>query len=323
METRQLGKNGPALSVIGFGAWAIGGPWNYGWGVVDDDESVRAIRRALDTGVNWIDTAAAYGFGHSEEVVGRAVRGLGKRPFIATKCGLLPDGKGGVRNSIEPSSIRGECNASLKRLGVDCIDLYQIHWPEGSVPIEDAWGAMAGLQKEGKARYIGVSNFDVPLLRRCMAVAPVQSLQPPYSLITRDVEKETLAFCREQSIGVVAYSPMQSGLLTGKFDRGKMKSDDWRQRISLFREPELSRGLAFVESLRPIADARRKTVGQLAVAWVLSSPAVTSAIVGARTPVQAEENSRAAGWSLTSAELRAIEEAYRKHYGSPAAAGAE
>ena len=314
METRTLGEGGPSLTVIGFGAWAIGGPWTYGWGKVDDGESVSAIHRALDAGVNWIDTAAAYGFGHSEEVVARALKGLAQRPFVATKCGLVSDGKGGVKNSLSGESIRAECEASLKRLQTECIDLYQIHWPAPGAPVEAAWETMADLQRSGKVRYIGVSNFDVPLLRLCMAIAPVQSLQPPYSLLARSVEGEILGFCTEHGIGVVAYSPMQSGLLTGRFDRERLARDDWRQKISLFREPELSRALGFVDALRPIADARGKSVGNLAVAWVLSNASVTAAIVGARTPAHAEGNAAAASWTLTSGEIRMIEEIYRKFY---------
>jgi aryl-alcohol dehydrogenase-like predicted oxidoreductase len=314
METRILGKNGPAVTVIGFGAWAIGGPWIYGWGKVDDSESIRAIHRAIDLGVNWIDTAAAYGLGHSEEVVSRAVKGLTRKPFIATKCGLVPDGKGGVINCLTSASIRNECHASLKRLHVDCIDLYQIHWPDPNVPEEDSWGTMVDLQREGKVRYIGVSNYDVPHLERCMAIAPVQSLQPPYSLIAREVERSVLAYCLNNGIGVVAYSPMQSGMLTGRFDVNRLASDDWRRKISLFQEPELSTGLRFVEALRPLASRHGKTVGQLAVAWVLRKPPVTSAIVGARTTVQVEENVGSATWSLTNEVIGGIERAYHECY---------
>lgn len=314
MERRQLGKNGPQLTVIGFGAWAIGGPWIYGWGKVDDTESVRAIRRGLDLGMNWIDTAAAYGLGHSEEVVERALRGMAARPFVATKCGLVPDRKGRVQNSLKPGSIRKEAEASLKRLGTEQIGLYQFHWPDPSVPVEDSWGTMVDLQKEGKVRYIGVSNFGIPLLKRCMAIAPVQSLQPPYSLIAREFEKEVLAYCEANDIGVVAYSPMQSGLLTGRFDRSRLASDDWRQKISLFREPELSNALSFVDALRPLAAKRGKTVGQLAVAWVLRKPRVTAAIVGARSEKQVEENIGAAGWSLTDEEIERIEAIHGEYY---------
>jgi len=306
MEMRTLGPNGPKITTIGFGAWAIGGPWIYGWGSVDDNESVRAIHRALDTGVNWIDTAAAYGLGHSEEVVARALSGIAARPLVATKCGLIPDGKGGVGNSLAPPSIRRECEASLKRLRVECIDLYQIHWADPGTPLEDAWGAMAALREEGKVRFIGVCNFDAPMLRRCMNVAPVQSLQPPYSLLERGVEGETLDYCLQQGIGVVAYSPMQSGLLTGKFDRLRLAPDDWRLQNPLYREPKLSIALNLVDRLRPIAEAHGKSVGQVAVAWVLRHPAVTSAIVGARTGAQAGENAGAAGLSLSDDDARKI-----------------
>ncbi len=314
MEKRRLGRNGPELTVLGFGAWAIGGPWIYGWGKVDDSESIRAIRRGLDLGINWIDTAAAYGLGHSEEVVGRAIRGMTPAPFLATKCGLVPDGKGGVHNSLRPESIRKEAEASLKRLGIERIDLYQFHWPDSAVPVEDSWGTMVDLQREGKVRYIGVSNFGVPLLKRCMAVGPVQSLQPPYSLVTRDFEKEVLAYCEANEIGVVAYSPMQSGLLSGRFDRSRLAPDDWRQKISLFQEPELSNALRFVDALRPLAAKHGKTVGQLAVAWVLRKSRVTSAIVGARSEQQVGENVGAAGWSLTDKEIEQIETIYRQFY---------
>jgi len=314
MEQRTLGTGGPSLTAIGFGAWAIGGPWIYGWGAVDDDVSVRAIHRALDLGVNWIDTAAAYGLGRSEEVVAKALAGMSSRPLVATKCGLVPDGRGDVRRCLAPESIRSEVEASLRRLQVETIDLYQIHWPDAAVPAEESWGTMIRLREEGKVRYIGVSNYDVPLLEKCMSVAPVQSLQPPYSLIARWNAAEVLPYCHRHGIGVVAYSPMQSGLLTGRFDRSRLAPDDWRLKISLFREPELSQALRFVDELRPIAARHSKTVGQLAVAWVLAHPAMTSAIVGARTPSQAEENNGAAGWNLSDKELDEIEALYRRHY---------
>ncbi|MBP1679462.1 MAG: oxidoreductase [Bacteroidetes bacterium] len=314
MEKRVLGKGGPELTTVGFGAWAIGGPWIYGWGAVDDRESVAAIRRSLDLGVNWIDTAAAYGLGHSEEVVAKAVEGMSPRPFISTKCGLVPDGKGDVYRNSKPDSIRAEAEASLRRLKTDCIDLYQIHWHDESVPVEDAWGTLVRLREEGKVRYIGVSNYDVPLLQRCLKVAPVQSLQPPYSLLARHYEKETLPFCAGHGIGVIVYSPMQSGLLTGRFDLKKLAPDDWRHKISLFRDPELSQALEFVDDLRPIAARYRKTVGQLAVAWVLRNHAVTSAIVGARNESQVGENAGSAGWRISDADYAMISELYWKHY---------
>ena len=233
MKTKQLGKNGPDLTIIGYGAWAIGGPWQYGWGPVDDNESVNSIKTALELGINWIDTAAAYGFGHSETVVAKAVKGMREKVFIATKCGLINDGAGNARNSLHPQSIRKELEDSLERLQTDYIVLYQIHWPDPAVPIEDAWGTLVELRNEGKARFIGVSNFDVPLLERCMKIERVQSLQPPFSMLKRNVEKEILPYCLQNEIGVIAYSPMQAGLLTGKFDIEKVAKDDWRRKVQL------------------------------------------------------------------------------------------
>jgi aryl-alcohol dehydrogenase-like predicted oxidoreductase len=314
MNTRRLGTNGPELTEIGFGAWAIGGPWLYGWGAVDDEQSVQAIHRSLDLGINWIDTAAAYGLGHSEEVVALALRGMSPRPFIATKCALVPDGREGMSVNLTPASIRSECEASLRRLAIECIDVYQIHWPGSGEGIEEAWETMAALKREGKARFIGVSNFGVDLLERCQRIAPVQSLQPPYSLIARDFEHTTKEYCLRHGIGVIAYSPMQSGLLTGRFDPDRLAPDDWRRKVSLFREPDLSRALAFVDKLRPLAARRGRTVGQLAIAWVLREAPVTAAIVGARTPTQTEENASAAGWTLLPDEREAIEDIYRREY---------
>lgn len=315
MEKRMLGKNGPMISVIGFGGWAIGGSWGYGWGPVDDNESIRAINRAIDLGINWIDTAAVYGLGHSEEVVGRAVRGKRNRVFIATKCGLVWDKRGAVRNNLKPSSIRKEIEASLRRLGTDYIDLYQIHWPDPSTPVEDAWETLIRIQEEGKARYIGVSNFDVPLLKRCMRIKHVQSLQPPYSMIMRKIEDEILPFCKENGIGVVAYSPLQSGLLTGRFDIRRLAPDDWRRGSPMFREPFLSKALAFVERIRPIAARYNKTVSQLAIAWVLRNPAITSAIVGARSVNQVEENVGGAGFEIEESDMVQIDRAFKEIVG--------
>jgi len=307
METRQLGTNGPLLTEIGLGTWAIGGPWDWGWGKQNDKDSIAAIRRALELGINWIDTAAIYGLGHAEEVVAKAIEGRRKDVFLATKCGLVWDDRGRVKNNLHPESIRKEAEDSLRRLKTDVIDLYQIHWPDPNASLARAWETMVKLKKEGKVRYIGVSNFDVPQLKTCLKIAPVQSLQPPYHLLRREIEAEILPFCKENGIGVVVYSPMASGLLTGKFDPGRLAPDDWRHKVSDFKEPKLSKIQAFVEKLRPIAERHGKTVGNLAVAWTLRNPAVTSAIVGARTVQQVEENVRAAGWRLTEEEVQEIE----------------
>ncbi|MBI4427683.1 MAG: aldo/keto reductase [Ignavibacteriales bacterium] len=306
MKTRQLGKNGPHLSEIGFGAWAIGGPWIYGWGAVDDLESMKALHRALDLGINWIDTAAAYGFGHSEEVVGKALKGK-KNVFVATKCGLVPDGKGDAYRNSKPESIRQEIHQSLRRLKVDCIDLYQIHWPDASVPYEESWETLVRLQEEGKARYIGVSNYDVSMLEKCMKIHHVQSLQPPYSMLVRDVEREALEYCKRNGIGIFAYSPMQSGLLTGRFDINRLAPDDWRHGSSMFHEPTLSHALALVEKLRPMSARYGKTVGQLAVQWVLSHDEITCAIVGARTAKQVEDIIGSAGFQISPDDMMLID----------------
>lgn len=307
MKMRELGAHGPSLSVVGFGAWAIGGPWVYGWGSVDDEESIRAIHKGLDGGINWIDTAAAYGLGHSEEVVGRAVRGRRSDVFLATKCGLVPDGKGGVVRNSRPENIRSELETSLRRLGTDSVDLYQIHWHDAEVPVEESWGMMARLKEEGKTRYIGVCNYDVPLLERCLAVAPIQSVQPPFSMVNRGIEDAVLPFCHVHGIGVIAYSPMQSGLLTGRYDPDALAPDDWRRKHSYFMRPEVTTILDLVEHLRPIAAKHDATVGQLAVAWVLHHTGITAAIVGARTAAQVEDNLHAGVLSLSDANLRDID----------------
>ncbi|BAC89558.1 aldo/keto reductase [Gloeobacter violaceus] len=307
METRRLGTNGPHITTIGFGAWAVDGPWQFGWGPVDDRESAAAIRAALDAGVNWIDTAAVYGFGHSEKIVGEAVKGRRDEVFIATKCGLLGGETKSPVRSLRPKSITAEADASLRRLGVDHIDLYQFHWPDVNTPVEDSWGAMVELVEAGKVRYAGVSNFDVPLLEKILPIHPVTSLQPPYSLIKRGIEAELVPFCREHGIGIVVYSPMQAGLLTGKFDPDRLAPDDWRRRAAWFAPENLDRNLALVEHLRPIAARYGKSVGQLAIAWVLRDTAVTSAIVGARRPDQVRENVEASGFHLGEADLAEIE----------------
>jgi len=312
MSERRLGLSGPDITTVGFGAWAAGGPWKVGWGPQSDDDSIAAIRRSVELGMNWIDTAAIYGLGHSEEVVGRAIRGIRREEvMVFTKCGRVPDETGTPHSDLTPASIRREMEASLRRLGVDHLDLYQFHWPdrETGTPIEESWAVMAALQDEGKTRWIGVSNFNVPLLDACEAVRHVDSVQPPYSLLRRDIEADVLPWCLANGTGVLCYSPMQSGLLSGTFDLSRVAEDDWRRRNPFFQEPQLSRNLALVERLRPIAARHGRTVGQLAIAWTLMHPAMTAAIVGARRPEQVDENAQAMGWRLTDAEMTAIEEA--------------
>jgi len=309
MNKRILGSQGPGLTEIGFGTWAIGGPWEYGWGPVDDEQSVKAIHSALDLGANWIDTAAVYGLGHSEEIVARAIRGRRKNIFIATKCGMVWDDSRRVKIRASPESILKEIGDSLRRLQTDYIDLYQIHWHDPETQVEDSWGTLTRLKEQGKVRYIGVCNYDVPLLEKCGTVAPVQSLQPPYNLLRRNIEKDILPYCLEHNIGVIAYSPMQAGLLSGNFDFNKLAPDDWRRKNQYYQEPILSKAAQFVEQIRPIADKYNKTVGQIAVAWVLNHPAITSAIVGARSALQVEKNVGASGYALRKEDIQAIEEA--------------
>jgi aryl-alcohol dehydrogenase-like predicted oxidoreductase len=307
MKKRMLGKNGPELTVIGLGAWAIGGSWEFGWGPVDDKESVKTIHRALDFGINWIDTAAVYGLGHSEEIVGQALRGIRDEVFIATKCGMVWDDKGTVTKSLRPESIRREVEASLRRLKTDHIDLYQFHWPDPETPVEDSWKTMAELVKEGKVHTIGVCNFSVAELERCRAIAPIQSLQPPYNMLRRQVEDELLPYCQSQGIGVVAYSPMASGLLTGTFNPDNLAPDDWRKKNARFNEESRSKVTSLINRLKPIADRYSIGIGGLAIAWVLRNSVVTSAIVGARKQWQIEETVGASEIELSSSDLRAIE----------------
>jgi aryl-alcohol dehydrogenase-like predicted oxidoreductase len=311
MKTRKLGARGPAITRIGIGTWAIGGAgWLYAWGSQDDRDSVAVIHEALDLGINWIDTAAVYGFGHSEEVVGRAVAGRRSQVLIATKCGrvLGPDGTK-IVSSLSAASVRAELEASLRRLGTEWIDLYQIHWPDDGPGMEEAWSEISKAVKEGKVRYAGVSNFDPAQMRRLMAIHPITSLQPPYSMLRRDIEKEILPFCAGNGIGVICYSPLQMGLLTGAFDRARvaaLPSDDLRSRNAYFTEPALSSNLALVEKLRPIAARNGRSVGELAVAWVLARPEVTAAIVGGRRPGQAREIAAAADWELSGKDAAEI-----------------
>jgi aryl-alcohol dehydrogenase-like predicted oxidoreductase len=310
MTVNRLGTSDLFITPIGFGAWAIGGSgWEFGWGEQDDQASIAAIHRALSLGINWIDTAAVYGMGHSEEVVAAALKTwAGPRPYVFTKCGLRWDEQGYVHRSLKAQSIRSECEDSLRRLQVDAIDLYQIHWP--TEDLEEGWAAMAELQKEGKVRWIGVSNFDVAEMRRADAIARITSLQPPYSLVRREVEPETLPYCRSNEIGTIVYSPMASGLLTGAMTReraARLPSSDWRSRDLEFHEPKLSKNLALVERLRKVGERYGRLPGQVAIAWALKNPAVTGAIVGARSAKQVEGIVGAAGFCLTDEEVAEIE----------------
>jgi aryl-alcohol dehydrogenase-like predicted oxidoreductase len=311
LNTTQLGNTGLEITRVGFGAWAIGGGgWEFGWGPQEDEASIAAIHRALEHGVNWIDTAAAYGFGHSEQVVGRAIEGLTERPYVFTKCSLLEGPGRTVVNSLKRDSILREAEDSLTRLGVDAIDLYQIHWPRPDEDIEEGWGALAELKQQGLVRHIGVSNFDVEQMRRIQRIAPIETLQPPYSLIDRDVEWEILPFAEREGIGVIVYSPMASGLLTGRMTReriAQMPDDDWRKRDQRFNEPRLSENLELVERLKAVADRHGTTPGAVAIAWTLRNPAVDGAIVGFRGPDQVDPLLPAAGLQLTDEDLDQIE----------------
>jgi len=314
METLRLGNSDMHITRVGYGAWAVGGGgWQFGWGPQDDNDSIAAIHRSLELGVNWIDTAAVYGLGHSEEVAARALREWkGPRPYVFTKCAMRWDKDGRVTKVHSAESIRKECQDSLRRLQVDVIDLYQIHWPpeDNGPALEESWRTMAALQKEGKVRWIGVSNYDVPQLQRCEKIAPVTSLQPPYSLIRRQIENEILPYCERRGIGVIAYSPMASGLLTGAMTRERIvqfPEDDWRKNSSEFREPKLSTNLELVERLKKVAARYKATPGAIAIAWTLRVPAVTGAIVGARNAKQAEEVMRAGEIKLSPQDIAEIE----------------
>ena len=315
MQTRTLGNSDLNITPVGFGAWAVGGSgWQFAWGAQDDNDSIAAIHRALELGVNWIDTAAIYGLGHSEEVVARALKNWsGSRPYVFTKCGLRWDAKGNVQKVLSRDSIRREVEESLRRLSVDVIDLYQIHWPPDpdSPALEEGWSTLADLKREGKVRWIGVSNFNVNQLKRARKIAPVTSLQPPYSLIHREVEEDVLPYCLREGIGVIVYSPMASGLLTGAMTReraAKLPSNDWRKGHADFREPNLSRNLELVDHLREIANRHHRSVGEVAIAWVLRNPAVTGAIVGARNARQADGVMRAGDLRLNDKEVNEIED---------------
>jgi aryl-alcohol dehydrogenase-like predicted oxidoreductase len=313
LATRELGSTGLEITRVGFGAWAIGGAgWEGGWGPQDDAESVAAIHRALDQGINWIDTAAAYGFGRSEEVVGRVLKDLpeDERPYVFTKASLLEGPGGRVIHNLTRDSILREAGASLDRLGIDAIDLYQIHWPMPDEDIEEGWAAFAALKEEGLVRHIGVSNFDVEQLRRIQGIAPVETLQPQYSLIEQDVAEEILPFAERQGIGVIVYSPMGSGMLTGAMTRERVESlpdDDWRRHDARFEEPELSHHLATADRVAEVADRLGVSPGAVAIAWTLRNPAVDAAIVGMRRPDQVDELLVAAELELSDGDAIELE----------------
>ena len=313
METRVLGNSNLQITRIGVGAWAMGGGgWTWSWGPQDDEESIAAIKQALDLGINWIDTAAVYGLGHSEDVVARALKGRSNRPHIFTKCERVWDERGKIGGSLKAESIRRECEASLRRLQMDVIDLYQIHWPEPDADIEEGWTEMARLREEGKVRFIGVSNFTVQQMKRAMKIAPITSLQPPYSLVAREVEEDILPFCMRNNIGVIVYSPMYSGLLAGAMTRQRIANfapDDWRRRDQNFQEPNLSRNLRLVEVLREVGKRHGRTPGEVAIAWTLHNQAVTGAIVGVRSPEQVRGIIGATQFRLNDKEVMEIEDA--------------
>ena len=307
---RTLGNSDLHLTPIGFGAWAIGGGnWEFAWGPQDDNESIEAIHRALDLGVNWIDTAAIYGLGHSEEVVARALKTTSHKPLVFTKCSMRWHGDRNIYRSLKAASLAEEVENSLRRLGVETIDLYQIHWPDPDPEIEEGWAALEKLRQQGKLRWIGVSNFSVAQMERARKIAPITSLQPPYSMLRRAIEDEILPYVQSHGIGVINYSPMVSGLLTGKMTRERiaaMPADDWRRRAPEFNEPRLTRNLRLVELLREIGSGHSVTPGVVAVAWTLHNPAVTAAIVGGRNARQVEETVSALTFRLTDAEYKRI-----------------
>ena len=311
-QTQQLGNSDLHLTPIGFGAWAIGGGnWQYAWGAQDDNDSLAAIHRALEAGINWIDTAAVYGLGHSEEIVGQALKQTREKPFVFTKNSMTWGTEGPNARKIVNSlkQVRRECEASLKRLGVDAIDLSQIHWPNPEDEIEEGWQTMADLQKEGKIRYLGVSNFNVEQMKRVGKIAPITSLQPPYSMLNRGVEADILPFCEEHNIGVINYSPMQSGLLTGAMTRERiqaMPEDDHRRNRKEFQEPQLSRNLELADLLKQIGSRHNVRAGVVAIAWTLHHPAVTAAIVGGRNAEQVDGILPAADFRLSQAEFDEI-----------------
>jgi aryl-alcohol dehydrogenase-like predicted oxidoreductase len=315
MQKKRLGNSDMELTPIGVGAWAMGGGgWAFAWGAQDDDESIAAIHEALDHGVNWIDTAAVYGLGHSEEVVARALQGRSNKPYVFTKCERNWDENRQIYKSLKADSIRKECEASLRRLKLDVIDLYQIHWPEPEEDIEEGWATLAKLKEEGKVRWIGVSNFNAKQMERVRPIAPITTLQPPYSAISPEVEHETLPYCQKHNIGVIVYSPMKSGMLTGKMTKERVASmpdDDFRKRTVAFQEPNLSRNLELADLMKRIGERHGRSAGEVAIAWTLRHPAVTAAIVGMRSAEQARGVLGALEFRLSDEEIAEIEE-FRK-----------
>lgn len=312
MDTRQLGQSDLYISRLGLGAWAIGGAWAWGWGKQNDEQSVQTIHQALDMGINWIDTAPVYGLGHSETVVAQALKHTSKKPYIFTKCGFIWDEQREITPSLTRASVQMEVENSLKRLGIDVIDLYQIHWPNPEAQIEEAWATMADLQKQGKIRYLGVSNFSAEQMKRVQKIAPITSLQPHYNLLSRDVENAILPFCIEHGMGAINYSPMASGLLMGKMTKesiAALPADDWRKapdKAEHFAEPQLSRNLGLVDIIREIAVTHNCSPGEVAIAWTLNNPAITGAIVGLRRPDQVNGIIRGAEVKLSPSELEQI-----------------
>jgi aryl-alcohol dehydrogenase-like predicted oxidoreductase len=312
MITKRLGNTDMHLTPIGIGAWAMGGSgWAFSWGPQDDRESIDAIHKALDHGVNWIDTAAVYGLGHSEEIVAKALEGVSRRPYVFTKCERVWNENREIGKSLKADSLRRELEASLKRLKTDVIDLYQIHWPEPDEDIEEGWSTLAKFKQEGKVRWIGVSNFNVSQMRRLEKLESISSLQPPYSIVSPEVEESILPYCLENNIGVIVYSPMKSGLLTGAMTKERvanLPADDFRRRALAFQEPNLSRNLKLVEVLKQIGDTHGRTPGEVALAWTLNNPAVTAAIVGMRSPRQVDGVIGALDFRLSHDEVKQIEE---------------
>lgn len=317
MKVRAFGNTDMQITPIGFGSWAVGGgDWSFGWGLQDDKASIEAIQRSLDLGMNWIDTAPVYGLGHSEEVVAEAIKGRSEKPYVFTKCSLVWDSQRNITSSLSAASVRREVEDSLRRLNVDVIDLMQIHWPNPDPDIEEGWTTLAELQAEGKIRYLGVSNFSVDQMRRAQAIAPISSLQPPYSLLSRDIEEEILPFCQEHNIGVIVYSPMASGMLTGAMTRERVADfpeNDWRRNNPEFQEPRLSRNLALAALLSELGERHGRSAGEVAIAWTLRHPAVTAAIVGGRNGSQIAGIIGAGDFRLSGDEIGEIEEFVRSN----------